>query len=232
MPSLPSFRDWVELLGQFYDQYGYAIVFLGALGENTALLGLVLPGGTLALLGAFYARQGTLNIFWVIFFAWIGTVLGYHVDYLIGRFFLGRVIGRWSTSKLGIRFRLAARLRLARRLLARHGGKAILISHTTGHIRSFVALSAGATHMYYPRFLGFELIAALVWNIIYGVLGYLAGAEFETIQKIIERAGWVIVGLLVALFLVWRFFGPQLRERFRKRRHRSGRMRREAAVKG
>jgi membrane-associated protein len=229
MPSLPSFRDWVELLGQFYDQYGYAIVFLGALGENTALLGLVLPGGTLALLGAFYARQGTLNIFWVIFFAWIGTVLGYHVDYLIGRFFLGRVIGGWSTSKLGIRLRIAGRLRLARRLLAKHGGKAILISHVVGHIRSFVALSAGATHMPYMRFLSFELIAALAWNIVYGLLGYLAGAEFETLQKIIERAGWVVVGLLVALFLVWRFFGPQLRSRFRKRRQRPNRVQREAA---
>jgi membrane protein DedA with SNARE-associated domain len=230
MPSLPSLRDWVELLGQFYDQYGYLIVFLGALGENTALLGLVLPGGTLALLGAFYARQGTLNLFWVIFFAWIGTVLGYHVDYLIGRFLLARVAGHWSTSRLGLRLRLAARLRLARRLLAKHGGKAILISHTTGHIRSFVALSAGATHMHYPRFLGFELIAALVWNIIYGILGYVAGAEFETIQKIVERAGWVIVGLLVALFLAWRFFGPQLRSRFLKRRRRPTSRQREATM--
>ena len=78
--------DW---LGSLYDQYGYLIVFLGALGENTAFLGLILPGGTLALLGAFYARAGTLNIGWVIFFAWIGTVLGYHVDYLVGRFLLG-----------------------------------------------------------------------------------------------------------------------------------------------
>lgn len=83
-------QNLIDLLRDLYDQYGYLIVFLGALGENTALLGLALPGGTLALLGAFYARQGTLNVFWVIFFAWIGTVLGYHADYLIGRFALAR----------------------------------------------------------------------------------------------------------------------------------------------
>src|SRR5207247_11365321 len=68
-----------------YDQYGYLIVFLGTLGENTALLGLLLPGNSLALLGAFYARLGTLQIGWVIFFAWLGTLIGYHIDYLIGR---------------------------------------------------------------------------------------------------------------------------------------------------
>ena len=81
----------IEWLGGLYSQYGYLIVFLGSLGENTAFVGLILPGGTLALLGAFYARAGTLNIGWVIFFAWIGTVLGYHVDYLIGRFLLGKL---------------------------------------------------------------------------------------------------------------------------------------------
>ena len=78
----------IEWLGSLYNQYGYLIVFLGALGENTAFLGLILPGGTLALLGAFYARAGTLNIGWVIFFAWIGTVLGYHErtapDHVVG----------------------------------------------------------------------------------------------------------------------------------------------------
>ena len=80
----------IEWLGGLYSQYGYLIVFLGALGENTALVGFIVPGGTLALLGAFYARAGTLNIAWVIFFAWIGTVFGYHVDYLVGRFLRAR----------------------------------------------------------------------------------------------------------------------------------------------
>ena len=101
----------IEWLGGLYSQYGYLIVFLGSLGENTAFVGLILPGGTLALLGAFYARAGTLNIGWVIFFAWIGTVLGYHVDYLVGRFLLGRYAPAWSASRLGKRFRLAGRLR-------------------------------------------------------------------------------------------------------------------------
>src|SRR5258708_12828967 len=86
--SVLNIREWIDLLAQLYDQYGYILVFLGSLGENTALLGLVLPGSTLALLGAVYARLGTLNLGWVIFFAWLGTVLAYHADYLFGRFVL------------------------------------------------------------------------------------------------------------------------------------------------
>ena len=208
-------QNLIDLLRNLYDQYGYLIVFLGALGENTALLGLALPGGTLALLGAFYARQGTLNLAWVIFFAWMGTVLGYHADYLLGRFALGKVMLRWGDSRLGKRMRLAGRLRLGRRMLAKYGGRAILLSHIVGHIRSFVALSAGATRMSYRRFLSFELVAALLWNTAFCLIGYAAGAEYERILPIIERAGWIIAGVVVLAILVWKVGLPWLR----KRRH-------------
>lgn len=195
---------WLDSLAELYDTYGYLIVFLGALFENTALLGLLLPGGTLALLGAFYAYQGTLNIVWVILFAWIGTVLGYNADYLIGRLLLSRLAGRWSASWLGQKLRLAGRLRLARMFLAKHGGKAILLSHVVGHVRSFVALSAGATHMRYRRFLSYELIAALLWNTLFCLLGYFAGSEREQLQLLLERSGWAVLLVVALAYAGWR----------------------------
>lgn len=203
----------IDALAPLYNQWGYLIVFLGVLGENTAVLGLVLPGGTLALLGAFYARQGTLALPLVILFAWLGTTIGYSTDYLLGRYALGRVAPRVMSSRLGRRLRLAGRLRQARRLLARHGGKAIMISHTFGHLRSFVALTAGMSHMRYRRFLAFELVAALLWNTGYCLLGYLAGAERERLQMFIERGGWIALIVLALAYLFWRFALPRLRQR-------------------
>src|SRR5262245_10076061 len=95
---------WLQQLGdqlhQLYEHYGYLLVFLGALGENTALLGFVLPGGSLALLGAFYARQGTLNLGLVILLAWLGTVIGYSADYALGRYVYGRIEPRLYASRL------------------------------------------------------------------------------------------------------------------------------------
>jgi len=210
---MPDIANLIDLVAGFYDRYGYLLVFFGALGENTALLGFFLPGNTLALLGAFYARQGTLNIGWVILLASLGTLLGYHVDYLIGRFVLAGAAGSWSTSRLGRRLRLAGRLRLARRFLSRHGGKAILISHIIGQFRSVIALSAGMTRMRYRRFLVFELVAACLWNTAFCLVGYLIGIERERLELLFERSGWVVLGVLVALFLVWRLARPRMRRR-------------------
>lgn len=215
-----NIEPWIQALGRLYDQYGYLIVFLGALGENTAFLGLVLPGGTLALLGAFYARQGTLNLAWVIAFAWIGTVLGYSTDYLLGRLVLARAAPAWANTPLGRRMRLAGRLRLARAFLAKHGGKAILLSHTIGHVRSFVALTAGMTRMRYARFLAFELVAALLWTTGYCLLGYLVGAEWDRLQTVIERAGWGIAAALVLAYVVWRLVRRRIARPRRKARIR------------
>jgi membrane protein DedA with SNARE-associated domain len=207
MQALPL-NEWIELLGEFYNQYGYLTVFLGTLGENTAFLGLLLPGNSLALLGAVL----------VIFLASLGTVLGYHIDYLLGRLLLARVASEWSKSRLGLRIRLAGRLRLARRLISKHGGKAILISHLMGQLRSFVALSAGMTRMKYLRFLGYELVAAVLWNVAFCLLGYLLATEIDRLQMLIERVGWVLFGVLVLLFLAWRFFGQRMRRRLRQER--------------
>lgn len=222
MPGL-ELQDWLKLIGEFYDRYGYLTVFLGSLGENTAFLGLLLPGNSLALLGAVYARLGTLNLGWVIFFASIGTVLGYHVDYLFGRLVLTRASSRWSASRIGRRMRLAGRLRLARILITKHGGKAILISHLIGHLRSFVALSAGMSRMNYRRFLGYELVAAAVWNTAFCLLGYLLAAEIDRLHVLVERAGWVIVGVLVLLFIGWRYLKHRMRQRIRQERREARR---------
>ena len=213
MPISDLLTDLIDALAPLYNEWGYLIVFLGVLGENTAVLGLVLPGGTLALLGAFYARQGTLALPLVVLFAWLGTVLGYSTDYVLGRYALGRVVPMVTASRLGRRLRLAGRLRQARRLLAHHGGKAIMISHTVGHIRSFVALTAGMTHMRYRRFLAFELVAALLWNTGYCLLGYLAGAQRERLQLFIERGGWIALIVLALAYLGWRFVLPRPQRR-------------------
>lgn len=50
----------IDTLGKFYDQFGYHVVFAGSLIENISVTGILLPGGALAFLGAFDARQGTL----------------------------------------------------------------------------------------------------------------------------------------------------------------------------
>jgi hypothetical protein len=44
---MPSLQDLADVLRDAYGTWGYPIILVGALLENTALLGLLLPGGAL-----------------------------------------------------------------------------------------------------------------------------------------------------------------------------------------
>ena len=63
----------VDALRAAYGTWGYPLVLVGALLENTALLGLVLPGGSLVLLGAVYAQQGVLALPLVLVLGTLGA---------------------------------------------------------------------------------------------------------------------------------------------------------------
>ncbi|GER82761.1 MAG: VTT domain-containing protein [Thermogemmatispora sp.] len=208
-------------LEQLYEQYGYIAALLGAFAENTALLGLLLPGGSLALLAAFLARDGQLNIVSVFLCVWLGTVLGYHCDYLIGRLLLARTLLHHLPAWLDRRWRLAARLRLARRWLQHHGGKAILLSHLVGHMRSLAALSAGLLAMRYWRFLLWELLAAGLWSLLYCGLGYWLASEYALLSRLLQRSGWVLGWLLAGIAIGWIVWHLG-RHRWRGRGRRSG----------
>lgn len=58
--------------------------------------------------------------------------------------------------------------------------------------------------MRYSRFLTFELVAALLWSTLYGLLGYTIGAEWNQLQMILERAGGLLATLLILAFIGWK----------------------------
>src|SRR5947209_19790568 len=91
---MPDPQQIMETFRAAYSTWGYPLVLLGALLENTALLGLILPGGSLVLLGAVYAQQGVLALPLVLVLGWLGMVLGTSLDYAFGRWALRATFGQ------------------------------------------------------------------------------------------------------------------------------------------
>jgi membrane protein DedA with SNARE-associated domain len=198
---MPDLSHVIDALRAAYDTWGYPLVLVGALLENTALLGLVLPGGSLVLLGAVYAQQGILAWPLVLVLGWLGMVLGTSLDYVIGRWALRATLGQTRLMA-----RLEPKLGDAARFLERHGAWAFLLAHFIGHIRSFVALTAGTSCLPYRRFLRYEALAALAWNLIWVMAGYLVGAHLELLQRLMSGAGLAVMLAVVAGYLAYRLF--------------------------
>ena len=196
---MPDPQQIMKTLRAAYSTWGYPLVLLGALLENTALLGLVLPGGSLVLLGAVYAQQGVLARPLVLLLGWLGMVLGTSLDYAVGRWALRATLGQARLMA-----RLEPKLGDAERFLERHGAWAFLLAHFVGHVRSFVALTAGTSRLPYRRFLRYEALAALVWNLVWVLAGYLVGAHLEFLQRLMGGASLAVVLVVVAGYLAYR----------------------------
>lgn len=210
MPELPL-SDLGNWLLHVFDDYGYAVTFVGALFENTALLGAFMPGGTLLLLAGAYAKAGSLQWPVVLMLGWAGVFVGNNADYWLGRRAL-----LWLLTRPRIRKRTEPQLVRARRYFDQYGAFAIFGGHFFGQTRSFIALAAGSTRYSYSRYVLTELAASLVWSAVYVALGYVAGANLDKLQLVPRRLGlWGI--LAVAAILAIAIAARSLRNKWRRR---------------
>ena len=59
--ALPSPDEIVDHLQNLYGRFGYEIIFLGALLEGALLIDLFVPGASIVIFGAVFARTGVIE---------------------------------------------------------------------------------------------------------------------------------------------------------------------------
>lgn len=190
--NLTNLVDW---LLPFFANYGYLFVFLGVFLENSAGLGLIIPGETILILGSIFAARGSLNIVAVIVIAFVGAVLGDNLGY-----YIGRRGGRRFLLKYG-KYIFVNRRRLAHvdRYFKKHGGKTIFVARFTSFLRALAALVAGSAKMPYRQFFLYDIAGAFIWSIIISLLGYFLGGNWDLIAKIIKRMGYAAFALIIVI---------------------------------
>ena len=181
-------------------QWGYLFIFMGAMLESAAFLGLVIPGESLVLLAGFLAAQGLLDLDVLIGVVALGAALGDSMGYE-----MGRRMGRPALVHYGSRFGLSdARVARADAFFARHGSKAVFLGRFVGFARALVPFLAGSSQMAYRKFLPYNVLGAVLWASAVTLLGYFLGESWQTAGRWLGRASAVLGGMVVfVLLLVW-----------------------------
>lgn len=214
----------VERVVEFLQPYlsppwGYLIVGLATLLENSIGAGVVVPGETLVILGGFYARVGRLSLPGVIAVSVVGAIVGDNLGYLIGRRF-----GRGFLERHGPRlFVTPARLAMADAYYRRHGGKTVFLGRFVPVVRSGGFILAGVSRMPWRRFAVYDAAGSALWGTANAVLGYVLGEAYRRAEGYLRGAGLVLLAIL--LLAIWTStsrrqrrkieeeLGPDLRDR-------------------
>jgi membrane protein DedA with SNARE-associated domain len=162
-------------------------------------LGTVMEGETALLLGSLAANQQVLDLFWVIVVAFAGATTGDQISYQIFRRFGPAMVSRSET--------LQRRSAKARRLLAGHPIKFIILSRFFWGLRSACMLALAASDVPTRVFAPFNLLACALWASVVGSLGYVfsgwVSRVVSTMDQLSGRAPAIVAGGLAFMLLIY-----------------------------
>jgi len=124
-------------------------------------------------------------------------VIGDSAGYLIGRRWGERLLAGTIGRLPVIRRHLHKHLESARAYVRRRRGSAVFFGRFTAALRALVPGLAGMSRVDYPVFLAYNVAGGALWGSGMAVLGYLAGASYQHVEKIAGRAGLGLLALIV-----------------------------------
>jgi membrane protein DedA with SNARE-associated domain len=177
--------------------YGYLATFVAI---TLASSGIPLPAGELLIAAAIYAAHThRLLLSTLLVVGSAGAVLGGAGGYAIGR-----LLGATALERYGRFVGLdAAKVRLGRYLFLVHGGKIVFSLRFVALVGPFGGVLAGANRMAIGRFMIFNALGAVAWNIVFGAGGYLFGAMFEAVGRTADVAAVVITLALIGAAVLY-----------------------------
>lgn len=196
MHNYPSVAETIfQTLTEFFNRYGYWVVFFGVMLENG---GLPIPGETVLLFAGFLAYQGEIHLSWAIGIAIVGATLGDNLGYTLGRFG-----GTAFVHEYVRRFRVLARqFDRSQALFLRHGHWAVFTGRFITGLRVFAGPIAGLFKMPYLRFFFFNFTGAVIWATTIACVGFLFGSSWENLVHFIKHFHRLTLGLIVAAAIV------------------------------
>jgi membrane protein DedA with SNARE-associated domain len=205
----------IEVFQPSFERYGYLIVLLMGVLENSAFVGAVIPGDVVLLLAGFYVQRSGLDLGPVIALAFTGAVIGDTIGYSIGRFGGRRIVERFGKSRLLPQ----ERLERVDQYFKEYGMWAVALGRLAPVVRTVNTFAAGMARMPFAQYVGAVAIAAAVWSIAVPTLGFFFSESLEAVRSAL---GWVGVAVLVlfigALYVTYRRFSRRFAAEALRRR--------------
>jgi membrane protein DedA with SNARE-associated domain len=188
-----NIREWLN-------HWGYLGIFVCVFVGN---LGVPVPEETVMLVAGFVASNGTLDLKFVYLVCVMSAVTGDCCGFFVGRHGGQRIIARLTARFTTMRQRYE-RLQTFFHI---HGSKAVFMARFIAGVRFMAGPMAGAAGMRFFRFLGWNVLGAIVWCTTVVTIGYLVGDELYRVAELAHHAQrWIALAALLLSFGLWFFW--------------------------
>lgn len=177
-----------------HPEWAYATVFLAALSESLAVVGLFIPGALIMFGAGAVVATGSLDLWATLAWAAAGAIAGDASSYWLGRHYRAELPNRWPFS------RYPKLLAKGTAFFHRHGGMSIFLGRFVGPVRPVIPTVAGMLGMPPARFYAANILSALGWAPTYILPGVVFGASLGLAGAVATRLALILVLLLI---LIW-----------------------------
>lgn len=184
--GLPPPDEMVEIIENFFEEYGLIIIFISALIEGVLLVGQYFPGGAVIFLGVITAGRNVPRVIEVVLIVSLAFFISYNLNYILGKY------GWYNLfAKLGLRRPIDN----SKKRLQKHLVNGIFLSYWQPNLAAITATAAGVLKINFRKFAVLSLLGILVWNTFWGTLVFFLG----------QAALNLVVGLkyVLIIFVIW-----------------------------
>ncbi len=150
----------------------------------------------------YLASQGQMNIWLVIFFSTLGSLIGALFNYAIAYY-----LGRPWILRYGKYFLIPPeKFAKVESFFLKHGEISTFTGRLIIVVRHLISLPAGLSKMDLKRFIIFTLVGSFIWVSILAYIGYIVGNNMDLVKSYYKQAAIglvVIMSIVLAVYIVW-----------------------------
>lgn len=192
--TFPTGKELIDYLGTLYGRFGYEIITIASFFESLILINFIVPGVLAVGFGVIFAKVGDLDLSWVILAASGGAILGYTLDFLLGRFGFGQLLERLGYKEI---------IENATVRLEKFDWKTFSLGFIHPNIGAVVSLVSGTLKMEFRKFFVLSSFSTFVWYIFWGLLIFALGNAFLTIFTRYVFVLFLLVGSIWILAVLY-----------------------------
>jgi membrane-associated protein len=183
--------DWLDPENMIRAFGAFAVLGVCAvvIAETGLLVGFFLPGDSLLFTTGLLTATGVIRtpIAVVALAIGVAAFVGDQMGYGIGRKGGPRVFNRPESRLFKQEY-----VERTRAFYQRHGGRAVILARFVPIVRTFAPVMAGVGGMPYRRYVGYDVVGAILWGIGVTLLGYWLGG-FAFVKDNIE---FILIGIV------------------------------------
>ncbi len=158
-----------------FGMWGYIVLFLSSLFEGIPIIGVVIPGSSIAVGIGIFSKFSHIQVMPLIatgtIGAFLGDILGYAIGYTWGNEAV-RVLGKWM-------FYTEERKNSLENFLIKHPAKFIIWGRFNTLARALSPMLFGVSKFNFREYCSYAFLSSFIWSVIHIGGGYIFGRAIQ-----------------------------------------------------